>query len=274
MVDELTKDPTICVKSVIGTRPRMVDLDVTKPPLDDVRVRQALNYAVDVEKILDQVEGGYGLVLAGPFSPANVYVEPDLEPYGYDPDRALSLLDSAGHEPNEITLAIDAYGPYVETGNAVVEQLQAFGIQASLVEGDYETLRPQLLNCERQAFLRDWGDSAFDPVGYVEAKWQTRTEGLPAGRANFACYSNPVVDRLIEAGATEADTTRRAEVYSELQTIIRDEAPAIFLYVPQEIEAASMRVRNWQPSPDSRINLHDVWLREQLPTQDTHPDAF
>jgi len=47
-----------------------------------------------------------------------------------------------------------------------------------------------------------------------------------------------------------------------MQRVIHEEAPAIFLYVPQEIEAASARVHNWVPSPDSRINLHDVWLAD------------
>jgi peptide/nickel transport system substrate-binding protein len=267
LVSELTGDPTICVKTTVGTRPKMVDLNVTTPPFDDVRVRQALNYAVDAQEILDQVEGGYGMVLAGPLSPANLYVDPDLAPYGYDRDKALALLVAAGLQPADITVAVDAYGPYLEPANAVVEQLRSFGVRADLVEGNYETLRPQLLNCERQAFLRDWGDSAFDPVGYVEAKWQTRIEETPAGRANYSCYSNPRVDQLIEAGAAEPDMEKRKEIYVELQRLIQAEAPAIFLYVPQEIEAASIRVRNWQPSPDGRINLHDVWLRERLPIE-------
>jgi peptide/nickel transport system substrate-binding protein len=267
LVSELTSDPTICVKSTVGTRPKMVDLNVTAPPFDDVRVRQALNYAVNAEEILKQVEGGYGMVLAGPLSPANLYVDPGLAPYGYDPGKALSLLASAGYWPGDITLTLDAYGPYLETADAVVKQLQSFGIRAAVAEGDYDALKPQLLNCERQAFLRDWGDSAFDPVGYVEAKWQTRTEGTAAGRANYSCYSNPLVDQLIEAGAAEPVEEKRRETYRELQRVIRAEAPAIFLYVPQEIEAASIRVRNWQPSPDSRINLHDVWLRDRLPVE-------
>jgi len=55
---------------------------------------------------------------------------------------------------------------------------------------------------------------------------------------------------------------QRKEIYYEMQRLIHQDAPAIFLYVPQEIEAASARVHGWEPSPDSRINLHDVWLSE------------
>ncbi|HUW08674.1 MAG TPA: ABC transporter substrate-binding protein [Anaerolineae bacterium] len=262
MVPQLSTNPQVTVKATTGTRPKFVDLNVTRPPFDDVRVRQALNYAVDAQRILDEVESGYGVILAGPLSPANLFADPRLEPYSYDPGKARELLAEAGYRPEDISFVLDAYGPYVEIAQALVEQLQGLGMDTTVQVMDYAELRPLLLNCRRQAFLRDWGDSAFDPVGYVEAKWQTYHPGTPAGRANYSCYSNGTVDELIEAGASEPDADTRWGIYAEMQRIIHEEAPAIFLYVPQEIEAASARVRNWDPSPDSRINLHDVWLAD------------
>jgi len=262
MVPQLSGNSEITVKATMGTRPKFVDLNVTVPPFDDVRVRQALNYAVDAQRILNEVESGYGVILAGPLSPANLFADPRLEPYSYDPEKAKSLLSEAGYGPQDISLVVDAYGPYVEIAQAVVEQLQSLGIDATVEVWDYTELRPLLLNCKRQAFLRDWGDSAFDPVGYVEAKWQTYLVGTSAGRANYSCYSNATVDELIERGASEPDADARWGIYAVMQRVIHEEAPAIFLYVPQEIEAASARVHNWVPSPDSRINLHDVWLAD------------
>ncbi len=262
MVPQLLGDPAVIVKTAAGTRPKFMDLNVTSPPFDDRRVRQALSYAVDADAILAEVAGGYGAILPGPLSPANVYADPDLAPYGYDPDMAVSLLAEAGYRPEEISFVIDAYGPYVELAEAVAGQLRSLGIDANVRAWEYDVVRPMLLNCERQAFLRDWGDSVFDPVGYIEAKWHTRVEDTPDGRGNFACYSNPRVDELIEAGASEPDPDKRGKIYAEMQSLIHEDAPAVWLYVPQEIEAASARVQNWEPSPDSRINLHDVWLSE------------
>ena len=262
MVPQLIDNQDITIKTAMGTRPKFMDLNVTLPPFDDVRVRQALNYGVDAEGILDEVAGGYGVVLPGPLSPANHYADPSLLPYGHDPGRATSLIREAGYEPSDISFVIDAYGPYVQIARAVAEQLQVLGMDVTVQNWDYNEVKPLLLNCERQAFLRDWGDSAFDPVGYAEAKWQTRSEDTPAGRANFSCYSNSRVDTLIEAGASEPDIEDRWDIYAEMQRVIHEDAPAVFLYVPQEIEAASSRVRNWEPSPDSRINLHDVWLAD------------
>jgi peptide/nickel transport system substrate-binding protein len=274
MVPRLLGDPNIVVKTCAGTRPKFVDLNVTMPPFDDVRVRRALNYAVDAELLLAQVAGGYGVVLPGPLSPFNNYADPNLEPYGYDPDMAYELLAEAGWTDSDedgildkdgepFSFVLDAYGEYVPIAEAVAGQLRSFGIDVSVRTWEYGVVKPLLLNCERQAFLRDWGDSAFDPVGYIEAKWHTRIEGTPWGRGNFACYSNPRVDELIEAGAVEVDPEVRREIYYEAQRLIYEDAPAIFLYVPQEIEASRARVQNWEPSPDSRVNLHDVWLLEE-----------
>jgi peptide/nickel transport system substrate-binding protein len=262
MVPQLLGNPAVIVKTAAGTRPKFMDLNVTSPPFDDRRVRQALSYAVDAVKILDEVAGGYGAILPGPLSPANVYADPDLAPYSYNPDMTVSLLAEAGYRPDEISFVIDAYGPYVELAEAVAGQLRSLGMDVNVRSWEYDVVRPMLLNCERQAFLRDWGDSVFDPVGYIEAKWHTRLEDTPDGRGNFACYSNPRVDELIEAGASEPDPDKRGKVYAEMQSLIHEDAPAVWLYVPQEIEAVSARVHNWEPSPDSRINLHDVWLSE------------
>jgi peptide/nickel transport system substrate-binding protein len=265
---QLADASSILVKATVGTRPKFVDLNVTLPPLDDVRVRQALNYAVDASRILAEQAGGYGVILRGPLSPANLYADPDLQPYGYDPEKARALLAHAGYRPEDISFQIDAYGTYVRIAEAVAEQLVQFGMDVTVRPSDYGTLRPRLLNCERQAFLRDWGDSAFDPIGYVEAKWQTRIENTQAGRGNYACYSNSAVDELIVAGASEPSPEVRREIYGRMQRLIQQDAPAVFLYVPQEIEACSARVQNWEPSPDGRINLHDVWLSDSAPAPD------
>jgi peptide/nickel transport system substrate-binding protein len=179
---------------------------------------------------------------------------------------ALALLLQAGYRPEDIAFEIDTYGSYLPVAEAIADQLGQLGMDVAVRSREYNALRPELLNCERQAFLRDWGDSAFDPVGYVEAKWQTREEGASAGRGNYACYSNPAVDDLIVAGASEPDPEKRRETYYEMQRLIQRDAPAVFLYVPQEIEAASIRVQNWRPSPDGRINLHDVWLSGASPS--------
>jgi len=126
---------------------------------------------------------------------------------------------------------------------------------------EYSVILPKLLAGERQAYVGDWGDSAFDPVGHMEAKWHGYVQGESYGRGNFSTYDNPRVNELIVAGETQADPEARKKVYYEAQQILHEEAPAVFLLLPEVIEAARDRVVGWTPGADGRVNLHDVCVK-------------
>ena len=271
LIATLSQTPGISVKTAPGTEPMWLQLNVSDPLFSDVEVRQALNYAVDKDLIIEDVYGARALPLAGPLSPFNNFANDGLEPYTYDPDRALELFAEAGWTDSDgdglldrngqtFAFTIDTLESWRALGEALAGLLREIGIDAGVRFWEYSVVRDQLLNCERQAYLDDWGDSAFDPVGHFEAKWHTYIEGEPYGRGNFGCYSNERVDELIRAGETEGDEATRHEIYDEAQQIIYDEAPAIFLILPEVAEASLDRVQNWEPASDSRINLHDVSL--------------
>ncbi len=269
LVEMLVENPETQVRTAPGTRPLWMDMNVNQPPFDDVRVRQALNYAVDKERVIDEVYDGRALALPGPLSPFNNFVNDALEPYPHDPDKALSLLIEAGWIDSEIDGILDKDGqPLAFTldtleiwqplGEALAEQFREIGVQATVRIWERSVVRPYLLTGERAAYLDGWGDSAFDPVGHFEAKWHGYVEGQSYGRGNYAGYDNARVNELIQMGELTADPDERQRIYDEAQQIIYDEAPAVFLILPEEIGAASVRVQNWEPASDSRINLHDV----------------
>jgi peptide/nickel transport system substrate-binding protein len=271
LVDTLAQTPGIQVKTAPGTQPQWLQLNVSAPLFEDMRARQAMNYAIDKELIVEAVYGGRAVALPGPLSPFNNFVNADLVPYPYDPDKALSLLAEAGWADTDgdgildkdgqpFAFTIDTLEDWRPLAEAVASLYREIGIDASVRFWEYSVVKPQLLACERQAFLDDWGDSAFDPVGHFEAKWHTYVEGESYGRGNFMCYSNARVDELIKAGETTADPDTRHAIYDEAQEIVYEEAPAVFLILPEEAEASSERVQNWEPASDSRVNLHDVCL--------------
>jgi len=271
LIDTLAQTPGIQVKSAVGTQPKWMEMNVTKPPFDDLRVRQAMNYAVDKDLIIEEIYGGRALALPGPLSPFNNFVNKSLTPYPYDPDRALSLLADAGWADTDgdglldkngqpFTFTLDTLEEWRSLAEAVADMFRAIGIDASVRFWEYSVVRPQLLAGERMAYLDDWGDSAFDPVGHYEAKWHSYVEGSTYGRANFSGYNNGRVDELILLGETTADPAQRQSIYDEAQQLVYDEVAAVFLILPDEAEAASDRVMNWEPAADSRVNLHDVCL--------------
>lgn len=261
--------PGVSVLQAPSTQPKWIELNVNSAPFDDVRVRQALNYAVDKDLIIETVYGGRAEALPGPLSPYNNFVNQSLSPYPHDPGKALSLLAEAGwtdsdgdgvldKDGNPLSFTLDTLEEWRPLAEAVAGLLSEIGIDASVRFWDASVIKEELLAGNRLAYLDDWGDSAFDPVGHFEAKWHSFQEGTPYGRGNFSGYSNPRVDELIVAGETTADVASRQAIYDEAQQLVYDDAPAVFLVLPVELEAARDTITNWEPASDSRINLHDV----------------
>jgi peptide/nickel transport system substrate-binding protein len=272
LVETLQQTPGIVVKTAPGTQPKWMELNVNQPPFDQKEVRQALNYLIDKDLLVEQLYGGRAVVLPGVLSPFNNFADPNLTPYPYDPPKATELLAAAGiadsdgdgkleYNGQPWAFVVDSLDEHRSLAEAVVAQLQEAGIDASLRLWEYSVVRPLLQAGERSAYLDDWGDSAFDPVGHMEAKWHGVVAESPYGRGNFSGYNNERVNELIKQGETETDEAARHAIYDEAQAILYDEAPAVFLILPEEVEASSDRVQNWEPASDSRINLHDVCLQ-------------
>ena len=271
LVELLEEEHDIQVQAAPGTLPKWMEVNVNRPPFDDVRVRQALNYAVDKQRIIDDIYDGRAVALPGPLSPSNNFVNQDLEPYPYDPVKALDLLEQAGWTDSDadgildqdgeaFEFTIDTIADWWTLAEAAAEQLAALGIEAKVHTWELGIIRQRMREGERQAFLEDWGDSSFDPVGHFEAKWHAYREGEIYGRGNFSGYDNERVNELIQKGEITEDTVERQRIYDEAQEIIYEEAPAVFLILPEEIEAASISVQNWEPASDGRVNLHDVGI--------------
>lgn len=270
-VQVLEDSSNVQIKTAPGTQPKWMEMNVTRPPFDDVRVRQALNYAVDKQRLIDEVYDGRAVALPGALSPFNNFVSKELEPYPYDPDKAVALLAQAGWLDSNgdgvldrggqpFAFALDTLEEWLPLATALASQFRSIGLSASVRVWEYSIIEPQLRAGERLAYLDDWGDSAFDPVGHFEAKWHACVEGQAYGRGNYSGYDNPRVNQLIRLGESTADPLERQKVYDEAQRIIYDEAPAVFLVLPEEVEAALVRLGNWEPASDSRIHLYEVYV--------------
>jgi len=272
LLDILAQTRGLQVKTTPSTQPKWMEMNVNLAPFDDVRVRQAMNHAVDKQLLIDAIYGGRAVALPGSLSPYNNFINKSLVPYAYDTDKALALLKEAGWSDSDgdgkldkegqvFSLIIDTTEEFRALTEALADQFRAIGIDASVRFWEYSVLKPMLLAGERQAYLDDWGDSAFDPVGHYEAKWHGYVEGQTYGRGNFSGYNNERVNELIKLGEVTGDVAERQTIYDEAQQIVYDEAPAVFLILPEEAEAARADLVNWGPASDSRINLHDVCIQ-------------
>ena len=103
-------------------------------------------------------------------------------------------------------------------------------------------------------YFTSWGNGSLDPSDIMLPTLRTD------GRGNSAGYSNAKVDELLDDADVEVDRDQRQAMYLEAQEIVSAEAPWVFLWLPQDVYGVSARLKGWQPSADSRINLHDAYL--------------
>lgn len=242
------------VMKVNGTRTFFIALNTTKKPFDDPRVRKAANHALDKKLLIDRVLLGTAVPLNGVMSPDAFGYNPDLPEYKFDPAATKKLLTEAGY-PNGIDATLDVEGPFKEIAEATASLLTKAGIRTTVAVGEGSTIRTKWApkgEKKGDMYFTSWGNGSLDPADIFVPTLRT------GDRGNSAFYSNPAVDKLLDAANTELDPAKRAEMYKSAQAMVNADSPWIFLWLPQDIYGVSRRLSGWQPSPDSKINLHDA----------------
>ena len=220
-------------------------------PGGDRRVRQALNYALDREEIIAEITHGAAKPLSGYLPPNHFGYNPETPPYPFDPDRAWSLLAEAGYEDG-LTLVFDI--PVVmpdempQLARLMVEQYSRVGIKVEIVEHQDRSAYSEMVREKRINDAAGFDSSPRSTYRVLREKIHSTLQG-----PWWEGYENKEVDALIEeAQATVSDTERQA-IYREIYTIIRDDAPWIFLYNPTLYWGAGSAMTDWKPRPDGLL---------------------
>ena len=238
-------------------------LNAKEGPFADKRVRQAANYAINKQGIVDNVLEGTAQVAAGPTPPAFAWAyNEDLEPYPYDPDKARELIAEAGAEGAELTFYVTEGGSGmldpVPMGTAIQSDLEAVGFDVSIETYEWNT------------FLGEVNPGLEGKADMAEMAWMTndpdtlpflalRTAAFPSeGGFNSGYYSNPEVDALLEQARAATDQSERAELYKQMQEIVRDDAPWVFVANWKQNAVTSANVENFKLQPSFFLILKDV----------------
>jgi peptide/nickel transport system substrate-binding protein len=207
------------------------------PHLKDKRVRQAINYAIDKDFIVNSLFAGFHTRSTGPISSKTTdFYEPNVERYPFDLAKAASLLDEAGLKPNQngIRMSLNVvYFPTFATFRPIVEYLRValgkVGIDVRLKNApDGGTWVKWVADYEFDLHVENvW--TYGDPVYAINRPWTTAgiRPGVPF--TNTSQYSNPVVDELAVAGARELDKGKRKEIYSKIQKLMVEDCAAAYL---------------------------------------------
>jgi len=238
-------------------------LNAKEGPFADKRVRQAANYAINKQAIVDDVLEGTAAVAAGPTPPAFAWAyNESLEPYPYDPEKAKALLKEAGAEGAELTFYVTEGGSGmldpVAMGTAIQADLQAVGLDVKIETYEWNTFLGQVNpGLEGKADMAEmaWMTNDPDTLPYLAL----RTEAWPdKGGFNSGYYSNPEVDKLLEAARASTDQAERAKLYQQMQTIVQEDAPWVFVANWKQNAVTSSRVENFELQPSFFLLLKDV----------------
>jgi len=257
MIKQIEGSRSASVMKVRGTRSFFVSLNNTKPPFDNPLVRKAANHALDKNLLIERVMQNTATAISGVLSPDAFGFDANLPVYDHNPAKVKELLTQAGY-PNGIDVTLDVEGSFAEIAQAIGSVLTRSGIRTKVVVGEGTVLRTKWLQAKPKTgdmWMTSWGNGSLDPEDIFQPTLGTGDRGNSAG------YSNPEVDRLLKAASTETNSAKRAEMFVQAQRLVNADAPWIFLWVPQDIYGVSNRVKGWQPSADSRVNLHRAYLQ-------------
>jgi peptide/nickel transport system substrate-binding protein len=254
-IEELRRNDKLVIKTIAAPRIFHVTIDVRKPPFDNVKVRQALNYAVDVNAILRSLYFGHGTRLATVVDKGALGYDPSVQPYPYDPARAKALLAEAGY-PNGFEVEFDSFtgsiADHSKPAEAIAGYLQKVGIKVKMNVFEFSAFGPRRVqNRTAPLFIYSIGNAYLEPSWVI--RWMTQ-DGLGMH------YKNPKLDELLTRIEGTDDPKRRAPQYSDVQKLIKEEAPFIFLYQADAAFGMSTRV-DYTPRPDETQWLYPLALK-------------
>lgn len=250
---------------VVFDKPSLLSLFVTmnngKKPFNDVRVRTAMNLAVDKKAYIKVVYSGYADELDSPMAPGLQYYAKQ-SPWPYDVAKAKALLAEAGY-PNgfEVTINGGVNTIAKRTLEFLQQQLAVVGIKVTVEPLEAGVLTSRLYanpgpdTTTVQMLLTGWSSSTGD------ADWGIRPflwgKGWPPVLNNFAYYKNPAVDEAIEAGLSTVETQKRAAAYAKAQEVAWKDAPLLFLGMSHNLAAYNKKLKGASMRGDQQFNLDD-----------------
>jgi ABC-type transport system substrate-binding protein len=222
-----------------------IGINTTRGPLVDARVRQAINYAIDVDRIIERLISGRGTRAAGVVPPALGGYDKSRRPYPYDPAKAKALLAAAGH-PNgiDIELWTSVTPIYLRIAETIQAYLNKVGIRTKIVQRESAASRGAARKGQTDMILKDWYADYPDAEDFLYPLLHSTNKG--AG-GNVSFFSNAAFDSIVTASRHELDENKRNRLYQQADSIAFTEAPMVFLYFYNELYSVQPWIKHFVP---------------------------
>lgn len=248
---KMKTDPKVNLLSQPGLNIAYIAFNTEKVPFDNVKVRQALNYAVDKKAILDAVYRGAGAIAKNPLPPTIWGYNEQITDYEYNPEKAKALLKEAGFENGfETQIWVQ---PVVRSSNPnprrMAELIQAdwekVGVKSKLVSYEWGDYIKRTKAGELTAGTYGWSGDNGDPDNFLSPLLGSDN----IGNSNYARFKNAEFDALLNKAIKLSDKIERAKLYEQAQVLLKDQAPWINVAHSINFAPTSKRVQDYKQSP-------------------------
>jgi peptide/nickel transport system substrate-binding protein/oligopeptide transport system substrate-binding protein len=220
------------IKEVVGLNTYYLGLNCQRPPFDNPKVRQAMNYSIDREKILQTMLEGRGQLASGPIPPTLLPEGEKIPGYSYNPDRARSLLKEAGY-PNgfEVKIYQSSDQETLEVLEVIQQYLEKVGIKAQIIQREWSSFKEALNKGEADCFWLSWWADYPDGENFLFPTFHSGNWGAGGNRTYF---KDGEIDRLIEDAQKTINSEKRLSLYREIEKKIIAQAPWVFFWHKKE----------------------------------------
>ncbi len=263
-VPRVEQEDNLSVQTIPSSRVIHGVMDVTQEPWDSIEFRQAMNYAVDVEGYIENILSGFGEVSTQPTLPEMFGYNPDIEPFGYDPELAADLVDESGHAGIELELTVPV-GRYLlgeEFGTAIagmIDDLPNVSCEPQLL--DFATFATQWVDTQpsdMDFFLVGYGHPSYDGSQSIGNMIVDDRLGRYGGEYGGDALEE--IESVYREALRTADDGEREALLQEANQLAVDDVCWIFLHQQQSVYGVNDAL-DWEPRHDELMTGRDAGLR-------------
>ncbi len=236
-------------------RTTTLHLNMSRKPFNDLKVRQAVAYAIDKEALVVATLEGVGSPAVGPMAESEPWNNTELAGYPYDPEKAKALLAEAGYKEGELTVGLWTYPARANlplSAVAIQDMLAKVGINTDIRIAQYDPMVPEVLAGNYDMFIvsRNHSVDTYDPGGFFSSDYTCK------GSYNMDLFCDKNFDDLLAQSSAMTDPNARYDIYRQLQKIlVDDQCVGVFLNHPDVIDGVRSNVLNFQMHPTERYVL-------------------
>lgn len=264
-LDAMRKDANVTVMEQPGLNIGYLAYNTQKKPFDDVRVRKAINMAIDKKAIVDAVYLSTGIPATNPLPPNQWSYNSTIQDDAFNPDAAKKLLAEAGLGNGFTTdiWAMPVQRPYNPNARRIAELMQAdlakIGVKAEIKSFEWGEYRKRMQNGEHQMGMMGWTGDNGDPDNFLNNL--LGCESTSSNGSNVAKFCNQEFEALIQKAKKSTDVAERTKLYEQAQVIFKEQAPWFTIAHAVQLKPVRKEVVDFKLSPFGRHDFYGVSMR-------------